>query len=941
MTRDFLPRACRRAEGVVRSDRDNPSETEASLLRKLVDNIPAMVAYWDANLRCRFANRAYEDWFGFKPEHLRGRHISELLGSLYPLHLPHIERALRGEPQEFERDLSLQSKDAARIASIHYVPDVVEGKVRGFFVLVTDITALKVATQALRESEERFRLTIDEAPIGMALVSPSGRALRVNRAFSELLGYSISELEGMSVGELTYPPDLAADLELFSQLFAGKIQRYRIEKRYVRKDGQLVNALLSVSAVRAPDGQPIYFIAQIEDVTERKRLAEELRVAEQISSGILAISADAIITIDEKQRIVMFNKSAERAFGRSAADVLGQPLDLLIPERFRKVHQLHVAKFSAGEEVARHTSDRGIEVIGLRENGEEFPADATISKLVIDGRKLLTVALRDITEQRQAQATIRQAQERLELAQRGADLGSWDWNIQTGELVVNRRWAEMLDYDPEELRLRVDTWKEVVHPEDWSRIERDLDDYFRGRTQYFEGEYRLRKKSGDFIWVLDRGKLFTRDEQGRPLRMVGTILDITERKRINDGQAFLAEVSAILASSLQLEETLGRLAHVTLGTFADCVIVDVADDEDEGRVSVLVVHVDPEKNPLCEQIRRTRLARWRAPTGAAKPSQEKATLVSDVDERALVALAESEEDLKQLRELGPKSLISVPLRGHERVLGTLTFISTSARRYGQHDFELARDLAYRAGLALDNARLYETARRATRLRDEVLGVVAHDLRNPLGTILMQVALLRRKTSEPKRALETLERSARRMNRLIEDLLEVTKLEASELALDRALLDPKKLLADCVEGQAVLAASAKLTLELELEGELPALFADKDRLLQVLENLIGNAMKFTPEGGKVTVGATLRGEEVLFWVKDTGRGIAPEDMPHVFERFWQARKGEHLGAGLGLQIVKGIVEAHGGSVWVESEEGRGSVFFFTLPHRRFAEAPERC
>jgi PAS domain S-box-containing protein len=897
-----------------------------------------MVAYWDSTLHCRFANRAYERWFGMTPEFLKGRHVSEMLGPLYALNLPHIEAALRGEPQEFERDFPDPGGGPSRRGLVNYVPDVVEGVTQGFFVMVTDVSAIERAEQALRDSEERFRLTIDEAPIGMALVGTDGRALRVNRALSELLGYSLEELTGMSVRDVTYPSDLSADLELLDQLTSGKIQRYQLEKRYVRRDGRLVDALLSASAVRAPDGQPLYFIAQIEDITERKRLADELRVAEEKSSGILAISADAIISIDDQQRITMFNQSAERAFGRSAAEVLGEPLDVLIPERFRAIHRRHVEQFSSGSEVARHTSEHGTEVFGVRKNGEEFPADATISKLEIDGQKLLTVALRDISEQKQARDLIQQTQERLELALQGADLASWDWNIATGEVVFDRRWAEMLGYELGELAPHVNTWIRAVHPEDWPRVRRALDDCFQGISPLYESEHRLCTKSGSYIWVLDRGKIFSRDEDGNPRRMVGTELDITERKRIQDGQAFLAEVGTILASSLQMEETLGRIARVALGSLADCVIVDIVEDDGDGLSRVLVVHSDPAKEALCDQIRRFRLARGRSLSGAEKPSAEKPRLIPEIADADLVAVAESKEHLEVIRALAPQSLIAVPLHGREGVLGTLTFISTSTRRYGARDLELASDLAYRAGLAIDNARLYETARRATRVRDEVLGIVAHDLRNPLGTVLMQTALLARRGTEPDRAIEAVERAAHRMNRLIEDLLDITQIEAEKLSLDRSMLDARALVTDCVEAQSMLVESGHLTLRLEIEHELPSLWADRHRLSQVFENLIGNAVKFTPEGGRVSVGAAARDGEILFWVTDTGQGIAPEDVPHLFDRFWQARKGQRHGAGLGLPIVKGIVEAHGGRIWVESALGQGSTFFFTIPAVRPFDEP---
>jgi signal transduction histidine kinase len=168
-----------------------------------------------------------------------------------------------------------------------------------------------------------------------------------------------------------------------------------------------------------------------------------------------------------------------------------------------------------------------------------------------------------------------------------------------------------------------------------------------------------------------------------------------------------------------------------------------------------------------------------------------------------------------------------------------------------------------------------------------------------------------------------------MKRLINDLVDVTTVEAGKLGLDRARVSPRQLLVDALEVQRPLAASASIDMQLDLERELPDIWADQHRLFQVLENLIGNAIKFTPASGRITVGASPGEREVLFRVSDTGCGISPTDLPHVFDRFWQLRKSRD-GAGLGLPIARGVIAAHGGRIWVESTLGRGTTFFFTIP-----------
>jgi signal transduction histidine kinase len=277
----------------------------------------------------------------------------------------------------------------------------------------------------------------------------------------------------------------------------------------------------------------------------------------------------------------------------------------------------------------------------------------------------------------------------------------------------------------------------------------------------------------------------------------------------------------------------------------------------------------------------------------------------------------------------------VPLLVRGRLLGAMALVaSRAARRYDQNDLRLSEELATRAALSIENARLYRAAQRATQARDDVMGMVAHDLRNPLGVILMQAPLLRRQESDrrpPSRdPAEVITRAATRMNRLIQDLLDVAQMEAGRLVIAPDSVFPEQIVRDSVDAQQALAAAASLELRADVPPGVPAVWADRDRLLQVFENLITNAVKFTRPGGRITVGATLTDRSVLFRVADTGVGISPDDLPHVFDRFWQANKGGRHGAGLGLPIVQGIVDAHGGRIWVDSQPGRGSTFFFTIP-----------
>ncbi|NNF26984.1 MAG: PAS domain-containing sensor histidine kinase, partial [Gemmatimonadetes bacterium] len=236
----------------------------------------------------------------------------------------------------------------------------------------------------------------------------------------------------------------------------------------------------------------------------------------------------------------------------------------------------------------------------------------------------------------------------------------------------------------------------------------------------------------------------------------------------------------------------------------------------------------------------------------------------------------------------------------------------------------------------DVSELRETAealRQAVVARDEVLAVVSHDLRNPVGTVysasdlLLEVDFPKDKRQEH---LSIIKRSAARMNRLIEDLLDVARMESGGLSVSPTLEDPADLLTEACELARPRAVTKGVTLDCAPDARLPAVRADRDRVLQVMSNLVGNAIKFTPEGGQVEVGASMGEHEVIVRVADTGPGIPEDDREHVFNRFWQVKRSDRAGAGLGLAIVKGIVEAHGGRVWVGDREEGGSLFCFTLP-----------
>jgi signal transduction histidine kinase len=425
-----------------------------------------------------------------------------------------------------------------------------------------------------------------------------------------------------------------------------------------------------------------------------------------------------------------------------------------------------------------------------------------------------------------------------------------------------------------------------------------------------------------------------RDAADQVRGAVGIFQDITHSKqlaRANLEQQFLADAGSILASSLDYDQTLTSVARLAVREFADVSFVDLIEENGEVR-RLRAVTRNPSLNWAGEILSKAPIDRNRPFLAERTLETQRSIMMESLSPETVVAFAQdSPERLRALRAVDPKSAITVPLMADGKVFGILAFVSSaSSRRFTAADLRLAEALAHRASLEIEKARLYRVAQQALQVRDEVLGTVAHDLRNLLHTIILEADFLRspRGGQQPdsRDAAESIHRTAVRMNRIIQDLLGA-RVEAGGLVVKRSRVPVSQLIFDAVDAQKSIAAAASVDLRLEVARDVPDVWADRDRLLQVFDNLVGNALKFTPPGGHIRVGAVLSEDGVRFWVADTGVGIATEDLPHVFDRFWQARKGE--GTGLGLSIVKGIIEAHGGRVWVESALGMGTTFFFAL------------
>jgi signal transduction histidine kinase len=378
-------------------------------------------------------------------------------------------------------------------------------------------------------------------------------------------------------------------------------------------------------------------------------------------------------------------------------------------------------------------------------------------------------------------------------------------------------------------------------------------------------------------------------------------------------------------------------ARLLVERVADGCAIDLVEDPESDHplmTRTTAAARDPAKHSLAEEFEKIGPG-WRSGLLTLNSPEARQTIhVPQVTDEYLDSIAKSPEHRRLLAALEPKSIITVALQARGLMLGVLALVSSDPNRhFDESDVAFAEEVAQRLALAIDNARLFEITHQAITARDDILRVVAHDLRNPLGSILMRASMLQTSDagseSDRRKHAAAIETAARRMSRLIQDLLDVTRFEAGRLSVDKHAISADRLVSDVVTAQMGLAEQAKIDLRFDMPPDLPEVHADHDRLLQVFENLVGNALKLTPSGGRIVVGAWNNGPEVTFFVRDTGVGISDDEVPHVFDRFWQGRHHKE-GAGLGLPIVKALVEAHGGRVWVESTPGRGSTFYFTIP-----------
>jgi PAS domain S-box-containing protein len=757
--------------------------------------------------------------------------------------------------------------------------------------------------------------------------------------------------------------------------------------------------------VRAPATPSIDALQ--EQLRQAQEALAESRRSEQLLVGLVESAMDAIIAVDDSQRIVLFNPAAESMFGLSAAEAIGQPIETLIPEKFRPRHAEHISQFASTGESRRKMVGPAC-VSGRRANGETFPVEVTISRINMRDRRLFTAIVRDISQRMQDELALRESEERLalfaattfegivisergrildcneqfsqmvgytvrelvgrtigelivpedrervtenirvgresivehamlrkdgsriiveahgkthpkgsptgrrltsvrditerklteqalrerteryELVLAGAQSAIWDWDVVARRVHFSSQWKAIRGFADDEIGDSEEEWSSRIHPDDTARVHAAVQAHFDGKTPFFAEEYRIRCKDGSLKWISDRG-VVQRDADGRVTRMAGSESDISERKRIEqalrDRQADLNRAQSVgQIGSWRLNIRSGEL-HWSDENYR---IFGVPVGTPLSYPSFLAV-VHPDDREYVERM-------WTSALNG---------MPYDIEHRLLV-----NDRVKWVHE---RAELEFDEQGN--LLG---------------GFGTTQDIS---GLKQVEQALMEADQR----KDDFLAMLAHELRNPLTPIRNAAHVLGRLQMQEPRvqwAQQIIERQVEHLSRLVDDLLDVSRIVRGKVALKLETVKLGDVVNQAFDMARPLIDARGHKLALRLPEQAVHLRGDPVRLAQVLLNLLDNAAKFTDEGGRIEVEARILGPLVEIQVRDNGMGIPADLLPQIFDLFQQGKRGldrSQGGLGIGLTLVKRLVEMHGGLLEVRSAgAGQGSTFTICLP-----------
>ncbi|WP_435020049.1 PAS domain S-box protein [Tundrisphaera sp. TA3] len=807
------------------------------------------------------------------------------------------------------------------------------GSPRRFDGVTLDVTEQRRAEAALRESDDRFRIVARATNDAVWDWDMRTDAVWWNEGVTTLFGYRREDVGPDAAWwyDQIHPDDRDRVVSSIHAVIDHGGANWSGEYRFRKDDGSYASVLDRAYAIHE-GGETIRLVGAMQDVTERRRAEERLRESEQRFRSLFESMDEGYCVVEPildaegrpaDYRYLMANPALEEQTGMGG--IVGKTAREVMP-----AHESHwieaYARVAATGERVRRTD-------WVADLGRWF--DVSAFPIGSPGGRKVGVLFNDITDRKRAESLIREKDERLKLLVDRARDYAVAVTDRDGLVVEWSGGAEgITHFAPGEILGRaVDV---IYTPEDRDAgvPAKEMEQAAReGRAE--DKRWHVRKDGNQFF--ADGVTVPLRGDDGS-LRGFGKVFrDVTHRKRAEESVQFLADASASLAELVDYQSTLNRIANLAVGGFADWCVVDMI-GEDGTRERLAVSAADAEAEP--------------APRDAGlmlRPADVDAGVVPHVlrtgEPEVMYDLAEADpatapqgpERLARLRGLGIRSYLCVPLLSRGRVIGGMTFLSSSVRRrFGPEEQRVAQNLAERVTVAIENAQLYRTLQEQDRRKDEFLATLAHELRNPLAPIRSGLQILRMDQAgeDPAQTLSMMDRQLRHVTHLVDDLMDVARVSSGKVALRLERVPLRAIVDAAVETsrQAIEAGDHEFALKMSRE-EL-AVDADRTRMVQVLANLLNNAAKYTPPGGRIVLGVGRDGGHAVIRVADTGLGIPQEMLPKVFDMFTQvgtSLERSQGGLGIGLTLVRRLVDMHGGTVAAESAgPGQGSTFTIRLP-----------
>jgi len=834
------------------------------------------------------------------------------------------------------------------------------------------------AEDELRRSERELTDFFENATVGLHWVGPDGIILRANRAELALLGYSREEYVGRPVADFHADDDVICDI--LHRLKAGE-QLHDYPARLRCKDGTIKDVLID-SSVLFQDGTFTHTRCFTRDVTEQKRAERGLREAQRRLQAVFNQQFQFMAVLAPDGTVLEANETCFRATGVGRERVVGRlfwetPWWDRLPA-MQGQWRRHVAEAARGGGPVTGDVDYSLADGTLRH------ATTVVTGLKDESGRVTTVVVEghDDTERKRNEAALAAQKRVLELLVHGAPLP--DVLDALCEAVEGQRpdklIATVLLVDEDGKRLRSVAGRRA--PAEYARA---VDGVAIGPcagscgTAAYRGEQVVVSDIAvDPLWaeyrdvalahgmracwsspiISSRGGVLgtfavyypsPRSPSPDELRLVEILTRTAgvavERRRdeaalrgSEQTARILADASAALAVLVDFDSTLQKVSSLAVPSFADWVTVDLAEPDGSLR-RVSVSHIDPAKVQLAHDVHRRFPPDPAAPQGVWNILRTgRSEIVPEITDELLVQSVHDAELLGSMRQLGLRSYIGVPLTVRGKTLGVITFISAeSGHRYDNTDLAVAEELASRSAIAIENAQLYRELRDADRRKDEFLATLAHELRNPLAPIRNALQILKMPRVDGatvQRSREMMERQVHQLVRLVDDLLDVSRVMRGKIELRREKVELATVVARAVETVQPLVDAQGHELSVRLPSESLPLDADPVRLAQVVGNLLTNAAKYTEANGRIWLTAERSGDMAVLRVRDTGIGIDPAMLPHIFELFVQvdhASTKAQGGLGIGLTLVKNLVEMHNGTVEALSAGlGKGSEFVVRLP-----------